>query len=1110
MTGEASRLLADLGQLGVQVWAEGERLRYRAPRGVLTPPILERLRAAKEDLLPLLRREVPPELPTLIPEPERRSEPFPLSEIQQAYLLGRTGLFELGGVGPTSYIEVDWPGLEPERLEAAWRRLVERHEMLRAVVLPDGRWQVLTEVQPPEIEVLDLRGRETEAVRAALAELRESLSKTLFQPERWPLFEIRVVLLDRNRARLHVARDLMIGDARSTEVLVEELLLLYLDPDAALPPLELSVRDYALAVEGLREHEVWQRAREYWQARMADLPPAPELPIAAPAGRHEFVRRHGELEPETRVLLSERAARAGLTLSSLLCAVFAEVLAAWSQRSRFSINVLYSRRLPLHPQVDRLVGNFASTVLLEVDGRFPTFEARARALQDRLWRDLQHGVIGGVEVLREVNRLSGGSTRAAMPVVFSSLLPLAGSEPAGAAREGWPELVFSSVQTPQVALEVLVTEVAGSVRYTWNAVEAAFPAGFVESMFESWRALLRWLTNEEAWRSAGRELVPAAQLDRRRAVNATAEPEPGWLLHAPVAEQAVARPREVAVVAPDRRLTYGELSGAADRLAGALRGLGARPGRLVAIVMEKGWEQIVAALAVLRAGGAYLPIDPGLPWERRRYLLEHGDVEVALTQPRFAGLEWPAGVTALPVDGETGEDAPLAPAQALDDLAYVLFTSGSTGVPKGVMIEHRGAANTVADVNRRFRVGADDRVLALSSLSFDLSVWDLFGLLAAGGRVVLPDPEASRDPAHWHQRIVEEGVTVWNSVPALMEIYAEYLESRGEPMPASLRLVMMSGDWIPIGLPDRIRALGSRAELISMGGATEASIWSILYPIGLVDPSWKSIPYGRPMANQTFHVLDERLEPCPDWVPGHLYIGGIGLARGYWKDEEKTRASFVIDPRTGERLYRTGDLGRWLPDGNIEFLGREDLQVKIQGYRVELGEIEAALAKHPGVRDAVAAAVGEAKGHKRLVAYYVPRGEEIEAADLRAWLEARLPEYMVPALFLPLDRLPLTANGKVDRKALPAPESLRPRREDAYVAPRTAAEVRMAAVWERVIGSGPVGARDDFFELGGDSMLALRLLAEIERELGVRLPLAELFVGATVEHLAQCLPQTII
>jgi acyl-CoA synthetase (AMP-forming)/AMP-acid ligase II/acyl carrier protein len=317
--------------------------------------------------------------------------------------------------------------------------------------------------------------------------------------------------------------------------------------------------------------------------------------------------------------------------------------------------------------------------------------------------------------------------------------------------------------------------------------------------------------------------------------------------------------------------------------------------------------------------------------------------------------------------------------------------------------------------------------------------------------------------------------------------------------------VLMSGDWIPVGLPARIRALGARTALISLGGATEASIWSVLFPIGEVDPEWKSIPYGRPMANQTFQVLDERLEPCPDWVAGELCIGGAGLARGYWKDEERTRGSFVIHPRTGERLYRTGDLGRWRPDGNLELLGRVDLQVKIQGYRVELGEVEAALARHPAVRDAVVTAVGEAKGHKRLVAWWVARETHrraVEPAELRAWLESRLPDYMVPHLYVPLESLPLTANGKVDRKSLPAPEPPRRRREDHSPEPRTPTEQRMAHLWETVLETSGIGLRDDLFALGGDSMLALRLLAEIEKDFGCRLPLAALFQEATVERLA--------
>ncbi len=1027
----------------------------------------------------------------LVPDPGNRHEPFTLSDIQQAYVVGRTELFELGGVGPTSYLEADWPELDVPRLEAAWRRLVERHDMLRAVVLPGGRWQILREVPPYELRV-----EEGDA-----GALREQMSRRLFEPGRWPLFELRVT----NGRRLHIARDLLIGDVQSSEVLLQELMIFYRDPGAVLAPLEVSVRDYALAVDALRAGDAGRKAWEYWRERLAGLPPSPDLPLAPKPGHPAFVRRQGEIGTQARTQLDGRAARAGITPSVLLCAAFSEVLAAWSGGDRFSINVLYSRRLPLHPQVDHLVGNFASTVLLEVDGREATFESRAVRLQERLWGDLRHGLVSGVEVLREANRLQRGSTRAAMPVVFSSILPLA--RESDALLEG-PELVYSTVQTPQVALEVLVTEVAGSVRYTWNSVDDAFPPGFVAAMFDAYQSLLDLLaTGDEAWRREGRASVPPVQLARRRKINSTSVPEPGWLLHEPIASTS----DEVAVVSADRRLTYGELSREADLLA-----MGLRPGGLVAVVMEKGWEQAVATLAILRVGAAYLPIDPTLPLERRWHLLEQGDVEVALTQPRFAeGLGWPEGVRVVTVEKVVG--AGLAPAREgvnpSPTLAYVLFTSGSTGLPKGVMIDHRGAANTVADINRRFRISAADRVLALSSLSFDLSVWDLFGILGAGGRVVMPDPEASRDPAHWHERIEREGVTVWSSVPALMELYADYLESHGLTVPASLRLVMLSGDWIPVPLPDRLRALGSRAELISLGGATEASIWSVLFPVKKVDPAWRSIPYGRPMANQTLHVLDTRLDPSPDWVPGQIYLGGVGLALGYWKDEAKTRASFIVHPRTGERLYRTGDLGRWLPEGNVELLGREDLQVKIQGYRVEPGEIEAVLAMHPAVREAVVTAVGKARGHKRLVAYVVLRHPSgtAEPPELRAWLEARLPGYMVPHLYVPVAALPLTANGKVDRKALPAPEpARRPSRPLTSGSDRlrTGTETRMARLWEEVLGVSPVGLDEELFALGGDSLLALRLLDAIERELGRRLPLGALFQEATVAKLAALVEAT--
>ncbi|MFP5285682.1 MAG: condensation domain-containing protein, partial [Thermoanaerobaculia bacterium] len=602
------------------------------PRDLLQHPTVAGLAA----LVDAQRKPHAPTPAVLVPDPDGCCEPFPLSDIQQAYLVGRTELFELGGVGPTSYLEADWPELDVPRLEAAWRRLVERHGMLRAVVLPGGRWQILREVPPYEIRIEE---GDPDAVR-------EEMSRRLFDPGRWPLFELRIT---RGR-RLHDARDLLIGDARSSEVLLRELMLLYRDPEAALPPLAISVRDYALAVDALRAGEAGRQAWEYWRERLAGLPPSPDLPISPGPGRPVFVRRHGEIGLQARARLDGQAARAGITPSVLLCAAFSEVLAAWSGGDRFSVNVLYSRRLPLHPQVDGLVGNFAATVLLEVDGCEPTFERRAARLQERLWGDLRHGLVTGVEVLREANRLQGGgSTRAAMPVVFSSVLPLA--READELPEGL-ELVHNSVQTPPVALEVLVTEVAGRIRYTWNSVDGAFPPGFVAAMFEAYQRLLEDLAaGDDAWRREGRAPAPPAQLARRRRINATSAPVPGWLLHEPVEGAA---PDAVAVVAADRGLTYAELSREADLLASGL------PGRLIAVVMEKGWEQAVATLAILRCGGAYLPIDPALPLERRWHLLEQGDVEVALTQPRFAeSLSWPQGIKVVTV----GVGAGLAPAR---------------------------------------------------------------------------------------------------------------------------------------------------------------------------------------------------------------------------------------------------------------------------------------------------------------------------------------------------------------------------------------------------------------------------------------------------------------
>ena len=924
-------------------------------------------------------------LPEVVPDPEHRHLPFPLTDIQQAYWIGRSGDFELGNIATHFYIEIESDHLNIERLNLAWQRVIDRHEMLRAVVLPDGQQKILDQVPPYQFDVMDLREQNQEVVEAELTAIRQKMSHQILPADRWPLFDIRASLFGDRRVRLHISFDALMLDAWSFFSVISEWYQFYQGTDNSLIPLDLSFRDYVLAVTALENSQLYLRDHEYWFNRLPSLPPSPELPLAKDPGsikQPRFNRRSFTLVTEVWQNLKSQATQNGLTPSGLLIAAYADVLSVWSKSPRFTINLTLFNRLPLHPQVNNIVGDFTSLTLLAIENSAEEkFTIRASRLQQQLWQDIDHRHFSGIRVLREVARLQGKFKRSAMPVVFTSALNMESLGRDASEFNKLGEWVYGISQTPQVWLDHQVYEQDGNLMLIWDAVEELFPEGLLDDMFDAYCRLLQRLANEEdAWQKTTRQLIPGAQLEKRAAVNATEAPISSEMLHTLFAAQVSQRSKEPAVVSSNRTLSYEELSNRSNKVGHLLREKGAQPNTLVAVVMEKGWEQVVGVLGVLQSGAAYLPIDPSIPKERLWHLLNDGKVNLVLTQSWLEeNLEWPDDVQRFSVDKMDLVDKdsrPLDPVQRPEDLAYVIYTSGSTGLPKGVMIDHSGAVNTILDVNKRFGVGPEDRVLALANLNFDLSVYDIFGTLAAGGTIVLPEAAGTKDPAHWLKLMEQKQVTVWNSVPALMQMLVEYASGRTEVVPQSLRLALLSGDWIPLDLPDQIKALVDGVQVISLGGATEASIWSNLYPIEKVNPDWKSIPYGRPMVNQRFYVLNEFLEDCPDWVPGQLYIGGIGLAKGYWQDKEKTKDSFIVHPRTGERLYRTGDLGRYLPDGNIEFLGREDFQVKIRGYRIELGEIEAALKQHLGVKDAVVIALGESREEKQLVGYVVPNYEK--------------------------------------------------------------------------------------------------------------------------------------
>jgi amino acid adenylation domain-containing protein len=587
--------------------------------------------------------------------------------------------------------------------------------------------------------------------------------------------------------------------------------------------------------------------------------------------------------------------------------------------------------------------------------------------------------------------------------------------------------------------------------------------------------------------------------------NDTQRSYPTALLHEVFAAQATATPAAPAVRFRDEALTYAELDARVGRLASHLLALGVRPGTLVAVCMERSVEMVVALHGILRAGGAYVPLDPELPQERIAFMLEDLDQPLLLTQRRFAGRFAGAGPRVIPLDAPFGDpEGPIAPPQPVspEDPSYVIYTSGSTGRPKGVVNTHIGIANHYYWGQQHFGLGAADKVLQKTPFSFDVSVREFFWTLSVGAELVVAEPGGHRDTAYLARTIIDRGITMAHFVPSMLGMF---LDDPRAPECTSLRWVVCSGEALPKAMQDRFfQRMG--AELHNLYGPTEAAV-EVSYWVCDRDSTLPFVPIGTPVANTQLYILDAALQPIPVGEVGDLHIGGVHVALGYLKRPDLTAERFLPDPfRPGGRLYATGDLARYLPDGNIEFLGRSDFQVKVRGYRIELGEIESALEAIEGVRGAVVVAHERLAGDMELVAYIAhPDAAGFPVDRLRTQLSERLPDYMVPSLIIPLDRLPTNANGKVDRKALPPPVRKRPTLDTAYAPARSALERVLVERWRTILDLDRVGINDRFFELGGTSLQAARFVNQLQAELDVSILVITLFGAPSVAEYAALL-----
>ncbi len=1054
-------------------------------------------------------------VPPLQPLPRTEDEPLPLSFAQERLWF----LDQLQPGRPTynmpTAVRLGGP-LDAIALAAALGEVRRRHEALRTrfPVQSGAPAQVIAEPDPfslPRVDLSRLEGpvREAEATRLAVAE-----SSRPFDLAAGPLLRATLVRLAEREHVLLITLHHIVSDGWSMGILIEELGRSYhafaagTGPD--LPALPVQYADHARWQRGWLRGEALAVQLGYWRDKLGGEPVSLELPLdrTRPSGDvFRGARQTVHVPLAALKALEALGRREEATPFMALVAAFEALLHRVTGQTDISVGTPIAGRT--RSETEGLIGLFLNTLVLRDDlSRDPTFReligrVRRTALDAYSHQDLPFEKI--VEELQP--QRSFGQTP-----FFQAMFVLQNT-PAGALEAG--ELTLAPVpaynETARFDLTMSVSQTPAGL-YGWLEHKPdLLHATTVQRWIEGFRRIVEAVAADPDLRLSELPLLSAAE--RHQVVsewNDSEAPSRDVCLHDLFAEQVARTPGAVAVMGLDVDLTYAELAARAEDLAGRLRAQGIRPGDRVAILMQPSPDRVAAVLAVLQAGAAYVPLDPAYPQERLDFMVQDAGASVVLTDPHPRPLSHPHSLP--PGEGRIAVRRLLSSSPGGSGVrmgegsgvrAYVIYTSGSTGQPKGVMIEHRQAVNTILDINRRFGVGERDRVFAISALSFDLSVWDLFGTLAGGGTIVLPPPQTEGpDPAAWVERLAACGVTIWNSAPPLLEMLVE----SGARLPATLRLAMLSGDWIPVSLPGRVRRQVPECRVISLGGATEGSIWSILHPVQEEDARRRSIPYGRPMENQRFHVFDGRGRPVPIGVVGELCIGGAGVAGGYLGRRELTAERFAPDPfgEPGTRLYRTGDLGRFLPDGTIEFLGRLDHQVKIRGFRVELGEIETVLAQHPTVREAVALVRAEgaspaAGGDRRLVGYVVPQQEAVvDPAELRAWLAVRLPEYMVPPQIVVLDRLPVTPNGKLDRAALPAPEALA--RE--VVPPRDAVEETLAGIWRRLLGVEVVSIDDNFFELGGHSLLATRVLAALREELGVELPVREVFDRPTIAGLA--------
>ncbi|BBP58423.1 non-ribosomal peptide synthase/polyketide synthase [Pseudomonas sp. St316] len=998
--------------------------------------------------------------------------------------------------------------LDVPALERSFNALVERHESLRTTFIERGE-QAVQVIHPQMPLCIALEALPAGSPASQDDSLKVFVEREIARPfdlRQGPLLRVSLLKIAEDDHVLVLIQHHIVADGWSMQVLVDELVRHYAADTAgeslALPQLPVQYADYAIWQRHWLEAGERERQLGYWVQTLGGEQPVLELPFdhpRPPVQSFRGARLDLNLPPPLGAALKQLAQRQGASLFMVLLASFQALLHHYSGQPQIRVGVPVANRNRV--ETEGLIGFFVNTQVLNahVDGQLP-FERLLDQVKQSAMAAQAHQDLPFEQLIQALQPERSLSHSPIFQVMFNH-------QTTGAAQArqmhlpqlGIQDLVWEG-RTAQFDLTLGTYETEQGIAAELTYATDLFEPQTIERLAHHWQNLLQGIVAAPQQRIGELPLLDSAQQrltqqDWRREV----AHGPATCVHQRIAEQARIAPDALALTIDGQALTYGQLDARANQLAHRLLALGVTPDQSVGIAVERSVEMIVGLLAILKSGGAYVPLDPAYPEDRLAYMIEDSGIELLLTQARLqAVLPIPATLQTLLLDQPDAalQDAPrTCPVVALsaEHLAYVIYTSGSTGRPKGVMVRHGALSNFVTSMIAQPGLAASDRMLSLTTFSFDIFGLEIYGPLSAGASIVLTGQNVHQDPQAVLALIERHDVTVLQATPSSWRMLLDHEHAAL----LSGRTFLCGGEALPLELAQRLLALSPKVW--NLYGPTETTIWSALHPLSLES----SRPYlGKPLDNTALYVVGSDLTLNPPGAPGELLIGGDGLARGYFQRPALTAERFVPDPfsTTGERLYRTGDLTRYRAEGVVEYLGRIDHQVKIRGLRIELGEIEAALLARDSVRETVVVA-HEGPTGAQLVGYVVPASGEVAdesllRASLKAALKAQLPEYMVPAHLLFLAQLPLTPNGKVDRKALPAPDA--GDLQQTYVAPRSQHEQQVAAIWQEVLKLERVGLEDNFFELGGHSLLVTQVVSRIRRTLGIEVPLRSLFEHGTL------------